>query len=379
MKHRNLSMRMKDVTTSATLKWRWLGCILLAATVGAPSVAGSQTGKPAAQPGKAPAQATRSRTKPKGGAGQSMQQAIPVPFNPVRRDEQGRVMQALPEPREGGGESDAHPLSRRARAEKALADSHKAPRITKPLPALLGGGKFPSRLSNVPPASGQLPHIEGSFKSSPAVVGVSFAAIGYDLKIPPDVAMAAGPNQVVVAANNLVSVFDKLGNLLGTSPFSGFDPVVHYDEYIKRFWLVIANVNNATNQSTVVVSLSNGSDATNGWSNFTLDMTLDGSSQSGHWCDYPQLGFDTQAIYVSCDMFSFPSGSSSFQYGKVRVLAKSQFPKGGCCSWYDQWNLPWVVRPAIMRQAKDSDGEFLIDAAGNQGNDVQADGGGDSG
>ena len=50
MTHGHLSTRMKDVTTLATLKSRWLGCILLAATVGAPFVGGSRTSKPAGQP-----------------------------------------------------------------------------------------------------------------------------------------------------------------------------------------------------------------------------------------------------------------------------------------------------------------------------------------
>lgn len=155
-----------------------------------------------------------------------------------------------------------------------------------------------------------------------------------------------------------------------------FDPVVHYDEYLKRFWLICA-ANDGSQHSEVLIALSNDSDTTFGWSLFSVDMTQDGSNQTSNWCDYPNLGIDTQAIYISCNMFSLPvNSSSSFQYAKVRIMAKSQFVKDTCCSWHDQWNMPFTLQPAVMHHAKDSDGEFLVDSAGNQGSDVQVSGGG---
>jgi hypothetical protein len=48
-------------------------------------------------------------------------------------------------------------------------------------------------------------------------------------------------------------------------------------------------------------------------------------------------------------------------------MAKDQFVKDSCCSWWDHWNLTRTVQPATMRQAKDSDGEYLIAAEGDGG------------
>lgn len=328
------------------------------------------------------------------GRGQAVSPLIDAPFDPGKLDENGRVIQAV----SAGTESrmvDAEKISPRAAAEKALAEGHKAPAIEKAAPAAFGGEKFPLQL---PP--GGAPHVQVETKTQIPIVGINFAAVPtiappkgavFPGPIPPDITVAAGPNQVIVASNLSINTFDKLGNSLASvglagssgffkqlasrfgnfaSPWLIFDPVVHYDEYLKRFWLTAGALNNSTSQSLVLIALSKGPDATSGWSMISVDMTLDGSSQSGHACDYPKLGYDTQAIYITCNMFNFPlasAGGGSFQYGKVRVIAKKQFLSNSSVSWYDQWNLPMTVQPAIMHHAKDSDGEYLVDANGEQG------------
>jgi hypothetical protein len=327
------------------------------------------------------------------GAGQSVKPLVDVPFEVGKVDENGRVILAAPI----GTQTtiaDIEKISPRAAAEKALAESHKAPPIVKPSPTSLGPEKGPLLLSG----NGKAPRIEMETKTQVPVTGISFVAIPppgpppppgvvYVGPVPPDVTMGAGPNQLVVGSNLVIATFDKLGNLLGSSGLNGpgffkqlagqfgnfavpwqvFDPVVHYDEHLKRFWVTAGAVNNSTSQSLVLIALSKSSDATSGWSMASVDMTLDGSSQSGHACDYPKLGYDTQAIYITCNMFNFPIAAGNFQYGKVRIMAKSQFLSGTCCNWYDHWNLPETVQPAIMHRARDSDGEYLADANGEQG------------
>src|SRR5271170_4925163 len=59
------------------------------------------------------------------GAGQSAQQAVQVPFEPVLLDANGHPIQPVREPEPGSADADVHPLSPNARKEKALADSHK--------------------------------------------------------------------------------------------------------------------------------------------------------------------------------------------------------------------------------------------------------------
>jgi hypothetical protein len=97
------------------------------------------------------------------------------------------------------------------------------------------------------------------------------------------------------------------------------------------------------------------------------------------WCDYPKLGIDSQAIYLTCNMFSLPRApnppaKSTFQTSKIRVMTKSQFVDNACCSWWDFWNinegtrtLAFTVQPAVMIRATNADGEFLVAARGHGG------------
>jgi hypothetical protein len=335
----------------------------------APSVAQSRA------PPKEPAHA----------AGRAVQHAVKVPFVAAPLNDKGWLLAHPPESLLPEGPE--HVLSKRARAEKALANARKAPNTPKPAPrSLTGKALEPPGRHGRPPNTGASSSSALSGISSPTVPTFPTSIGG---ALPPDVAMAAGPNEIVTANNSFVNVYDKSGNLLGPSLslnsfFAGlgslsswaiFDPVVHYDEYLKRFWLTAAACpNNSSplcyystpNQSDVLIALSNGPDPTNGWSVFGVNMTLNGNSASGNWCDYPRLGLDTRAIYITCNMFEF-SDVGNLQYGKVRVMAKSQFVDDTCCSWDDHWNLPPSLQPAIMRGAKDSDGEFLVEADGEGG------------
>ncbi len=66
-------------------------------------------------------------------------------------------------------------------------------------------------------------------------------------------------------------------------------------------------------RSTFLIGLSNTNDTTQGWTLFSIDATLNGDTATSNWCDYPTLGVDAQAIYLTCNMFSFPSTTGSFQ------------------------------------------------------------------
>lgn len=142
---------------------------------------------------------------------------------------------------------------------------------------------------------------------------------------------------------------------------------------IQRFWLVAFTKNDQAHRSTLLLALSNRSDATGGWSTFALNATLNGNDDSGFWCDYEKLGFDTQAIYLTCNMYTFAS-KPEFQYAKIKVLTKGQFLSGdGGLKWWDFWDLreggfldrekSSTIQPARMYGASDADGDYLIDAA----------------
>src|SRR5262249_462330 len=130
--------------------------------------------------------------------------------------------------------------------------------------------------------------------------------------------------------------------------------------------------------STLLVGLSNSSDATAAWTVFSLNAKVNGSTDSGLWCDYPQIGIDAQAVYFTCNMTQFPRSTGFVQYAKLRVMTKDQFMKGGCCRWVDFFNtnltegtssIPAVsIVPARMYGAAASDGEFLVEAHGHGAN-----------
>jgi hypothetical protein len=197
---------------------------------------------------------------------------------------------------------------------------------------------------------------------------------------PPDVTMAAGPNNLLSASNGRVKVFTKSGTLQSSSTLNSFfgtsgsfDPWAVYDPYINRFWLFAVNQNDPST-STYFIALSNTSDANGGFLFFALDARVFGSTVMNDWCDYPKLGIDAQAIYLTCNMFSLPNdNTSTFQTNKVRVMTKSQFVNNACCSWWDFSDISdgsgtaFTIQPAVMIGATNGNGEFLIAAQGGGG------------
>lgn len=225
--------------------------------------------------------------------------------------------------------------------------------------------------------------------------GGSFAGSSYTGQAPPDGGLGAGPYNVVQAVNGAVSIYSKDGVTFGQqlssqslstffgSPSGGvtFDPQVIYDPYIGRFWLSAGYENDATGTSLFLLGVSNDNNALNGWTIFQTNARLDGTGDSGNWCDYPHIGIDAQALYFTCNEFNFPAQGPSpggFQYAKIRVILKSEFTGGSCCIWYDYWDLKegtlslstsMSIQPATMINAATGDGEYLVDAHGGGGSD----------
>ena len=264
-------------------------------------------------------------------------------------------------------------------ADKARADAgFRTPNQKPPATDLSGPGR-----REIPPAQ-VLP--AGSQPLATAFPGVSDTGTA-----PPDTIMAAGPSNIVLAVNFEVAVYTKVGTQVSVQSLSDlfsaqgqpaqdfiFDPWVVYDPYIGRFWLVAASAHDNPNRSTLLIAVSNSSDATAGWSTFSIDATLNGDDGTDNWCDRETLGFDTQAIYITCNMFAFPIDSEDFKDSKIRVMTKGQFLSGPCCKWWDFFNLgegflglstPSDIRPARMVGATDADGEYLVDAHGGGGSD----------
>ena len=353
----------------------------------------------------------------KGGGGKADVQGKLVPFEAGPKDESGHVYQVTPPQNVISVPLHMTPETMKA---KQAASAGRAVVSTKPFARELTPAEkkafhatqakiksFNLQQSNqdiVASKQASAGSIQGPGNSAQTIgkAGVrgnrgSFPGVGFTGFIPPDGGVAAGPFNVVGVVNSTIQVFDKNGNLLSSQDlgtfFSGatgasdfiFDPSVVYDFDIGRFWVLAASAHDSTgsdpgNRSSLLIAVSNTSDITaGGWSIFSLDATINGDGSDGdrNACDFPHFGVDAQAIYFSCNMFSFPFFSNtSFQYAKVRILTKSQFTSGGCCSWWDFWDFrerflnlfhSFTVRPAIMHFANPSDGEYLVNAEGDGG------------
>jgi len=336
------------------------------------------------------------------GGGSSAVQGIHIPFVPVQKDANGNVVRVAPAqkvvlPPE-------HMTEAGKRAKEAAEAGHAVP-TTKPLVRELNAAEVKSLQIATPQVRSGNPGTPHPGVSAGADVSSAtpapragtknesrFPGIGDTGFDPPDGGVAAGPFNVVAVVNSSIEIDDKNGNILGFQSlfdlFQGlpgaadglFDPSVVYDADIGRFWVLATSAHDATtsdptNRSNLLIAISNSSDVTaGGWTTFWLDATVNGNGSDGqrNACDYPHFGIDAQAIYFSCNMFSFPFfGNGSFQYSKVRILTKSQFTDGPCCSWWDFWNLregpqnsfaSFTIRPAIMHFSAPADGNFWINA-----------------
>ena len=286
----------------------------------------------------------------------------------------------------------AHVIPKKMRPEalarKALANQGKGPVTVKPAPhntqasILLPGAERPRAPSPATEASSASSDLFSVAAQTPPFSN-PFPGVTDTGYIPPDVALAAGPLQVVAASNLVINVFDKKGNLISSQDLPTFfsnlgvvatndsmlDPTVIYDPYISRFWLLATSVSDTPQRSTLLIALSNSSDTSAGWSAFQSDATLNGTTPTASWCDYPRLGIDAQAVYFSCNMYAFPSSTGTFSTVKVRVATKAQFVNNMCCSWWDfsaftqtNFSAAFTVQPATMYSAAVSDGEFLVNA-----------------
>ena len=226
---------------------------------------------------------------------------------------------------------------------------------------------------------------ESSPQPDTPALGTSFLGVADSGWFPPDHQIAAGPNNIVAATNGAVNIRSKNGTLLSSQTLGGFfsalgsehdgafDPWLAYDPYLNRFWIMAVSRDTATQRSDIVIGLSNTSDATLGWRLWELSGSVNGGTNTTNWCDYPKLGLDAQAIYVTCNMFAFSGG---YQYSKLRIMAKNQFVNNTGIFWWDFWDVregasgtakAFTIQPAVMYGASAANGGFLVSARGGGG------------
>jgi len=199
------------------------------------------------------------------------------------------------------------------------------------------------------------------FQLSPGEISIQslnifrgFDAIGPNDLNPPDTNVAVGPNHVVVVTNDDWAIYDRNGNQQfrvdmntwrNSSDFF-FDPRVVYDYWNGR-WVILYlrfRGNFGSQGSWWTLMISDDSDPNGNWIIYDLNARFDGSTERNQWVDFPHLGFDNEAVYLSGNMYT--AGGTGFRYGKVRILWKNEIYNGQAARWYDFWDLPATIAPA---------------------------------
>lgn len=171
--------------------------------------------------------------------------------------------------------------------------------------------------------------------------------------IPPDPHMTVGPNHVVGTVNRQFGIYDKGGNVLkiidaddwfanvnpGGKPF---DPQIVYDRYESRW--IMAWIDFMTNppRSFLLLSISDDANPLGQWCNWRLPGNQNGSTANNFLNDYPKMGFNEDAIYVTANMFEILSNDvGAFQYVQLRIIPKGQLLSNSCgaVTWTDFWDL----------------------------------------
>lgn len=195
--------------------------------------------------------------------------------------------------------------------------------------------------------------------------------------IPPDPTCAVGPNHIMLLTNNGngIMIYDKQGNLLKSIsssqwwsavwPSQSGDPQILYDHYEGRWVMVFMQVDDIALTAGDLIAYSDDSDPLGTWYMYRLPSTL--------WGDYPQIGFDEEAIYIATNNFTF---AGSGQYAKIRIVPKAQLysSNAGQIHYSDIWNISlpasgvgaWNLRPSY--QYSPSDGHYLVYASRTGGN-----------
>jgi hypothetical protein len=179
--------------------------------------------------------------------------------------------------------------------------------------------------------------------SAAPVLSAKFAGIAATGWIPPDCTLAAGPDHVLLSVNSSMAIYAKGGALLSqrtlTQWFANvatnltiFDPKALYDQHAGRWVLLAVAVSENPNVSAHLLSISAGADPNGAWRNYRFDAMLDGKTPTTNWADFPGLGVDAHAVYITSNMFAF---GGNFQYAKVRVVPKAGPYSGGSAPYFD--------------------------------------------
>lgn len=180
----------------------------------------------------------------------------------------------------------------------------------------------------------------------------SFAGIPNAGAQQPDSMITVGPNHIMLAVNTEVAIYTKTGQKLFQTSFAEwfkslnppssnlYDPKLLYDQY-NGHYIFLCDMRNSRD-SWYLFSVSKTSDPMGEWAFWGLDMGLNGTQrQDVLWADFPRIGIDEKAIYLTGNMTMF--NTFKFRYPKLRILKKSQVYSFGNLTWRDFYKMTDVT------------------------------------
>ena len=187
----------------------------------------------------------------------------------------------------------------------------------------------------------------GNEPSAAPVASKNFAGISATGWLPPDCTIAVGPEHVLASVNSSLAVYTKAGAPLLqrtlTQWFANvvqgmtiFDPKALFDQHSGRWVLLAVAITNGPKASVYLLSISTTSDPMGKWRNYVFDAMRDGNTLTNNWADFPALGVDNQALYITSNMFAFGGG---FKNAKIRVIPKAGPYSGGAAPFFDFTNM----------------------------------------
>ena len=207
--------------------------------------------------------------------------------------------------------------------------SSPAPKQIAQIPAaqdLAAGDVYPS----IPPYFD--PDFVREPREKPVMLrGADFGFLGIQATgwTPPDPDIAAGPDHLVVVTNGEIAFFEQDGTMTYSKAIAGsggfwgsvgatsfvFDPITVYDTLSNRF-IAAASEHADNGDMALLLAVSDDSNPNGTWHKYRFNI-----SSYGDFLDFPNLGVDNDAIYLSADFFDSPSGNWIFIIPKTPVLS----------------------------------------------------------
>lgn len=191
-----------------------------------------------------------------------------------------------------------------------------------------------------------------------ALPTLSFDAIPQTLYQPPSPNLAAGPDDLLEIVNSALAQYTREGKLVrytdltewfateypSVCPSGVFqcilgDTSIRYDQIHGRFLMTLQARDYRANLSYLLISVSNGATYASGWKNWVTNGTFEGTTPTNNWADFPQVGYDQSAVYITTNQFSLTT--NLYQYARVRIFKKSELynPATTTLTYQDLFNL----------------------------------------